>query len=311
MGRSLTRSLGTLSLLFSITNFAAAYEHVPVYPGDLIYGKDNRTEINEYFESSFRNKANSVALRVAKRRLTVDRNDSSRILFPNVSLENAMPQICKDERFIEQTTLGTCSGFLVGPNTLVTAGHCVANEKECSDNKWVFGFKNGVTELKSNQVYSCKKIITQRYVYDSKEVSDYAVIELDRKVEGYVPLKTRKFGRVLLNTPLVVIGHPMGLPMKATDGAVVNRMNDKELENKWKSLKLRTNYFTANLDSYGGNSGSPVFNQENGQVEGILIQGADDFIYNPDKECLESRRLSDSHLNSYEKVMRINKVPGL
>lgn len=311
MGRSLTRSVGTLSLILSITNLAAAFERVPSYPGDLIYGKDNRTEINDYYEKSFRDKSNSVALRVSKRRLSVDRNDSNRILFPNVSLENAMPQICKDERFVEQTTLGTCSGFLVGPKTLVTAGHCIANEKECTTNNWVFGFKEGVTELKSSQVYSCKKIITQRYVYDEKEVSDYAVIELDRPVEGYVPLKMRKFGRVLLNTPLVVIGHPMGLPMKATDGAVVSRMNEKERQNTWRSLRLRSSYFTANLDSYGGNSGSPVFNQKNGQVEGILIQGADDFVYNPDKECMESRKLSDSHLNTYEKIMRINKVPGL
>lgn len=185
------------------------------------------------------------------------------------------------------------------------------NTKECADNKWVFGFKEGVTEFNKSQVYSCKSITTQRYVYDKKEVSDYAVIELDRKVTGYVPLKTRKFGRVLINTPLVVIGHPMGLPMKAADGAVVSRMNEVERENKFESLKKRSHYFTANLDAYGGNSGSPVFNLRNGQVEGILIQGADDFIYNPNKECLESRRLSDFYLNTYEKVMRINKIPGL
>lgn len=311
MGRSFTRSLGTtLSLMLTFTNFAYAYHQPPSYPGDLIYGKDNRTEIGDY-TSSFQKKSASVALRVSKRRLTVDRNDANRILFPNISLSSAMPQICEDERFVDQTSLGTCSGFLVGPKTLVTAGHCIANERECTDNKWVFGFKEGTTELKSSQVYSCKKIISQRYVYDTKEVSDYAVIELDRAVEGYVPLKTRKFGRVSLDTKLVVIGHPMGLPMKATDGAVVSKMNDIERENKFKSYKLRSHYFTANLDSYGGNSGSPVFNEKNGQVEGILIQGADDFVYNPDKECLESRRLSDSHLNTYEKVMRINKVPGL
>ena len=311
MGRSFTRSLGTMSLLFLMTNSIQAIEHPPVFPGDLIYGKDNRVEVDDYYKAEFRNKASSVALKVSKRRLTVDRNDSNRILFPNISLENAMPQICSDERFVEQVTLGNCSGFLVGPSTLVTAGHCMVNQKECDDNKWVFGFKDGVIELNASQVYSCKKITSQRYVYNDEEVSDYAVIELDRPVVGYTPLKTRKFGRALINTPLLVIGHPMGLPMKITDGAVVSRMNNVERENKWNSFKLRSNYFTANLDSYGGNSGSPVFNKKNGNVEGILIQGADDFVYNPNKECLESRKLSDSHLNSYEKVMRINKVPGL
>lgn len=289
-----------------------AFDRLPdTEGGDLIYGNDDRTEIDLYSDSSFIEKAQSVALRVPKKRLTTDRNDPNRILFPFVTLQSAMPQICSDERFTEQVSLGNCSGFLVGPKTLVTAGHCMVNEKECSDNKWVFGFKDGTTELTSSQVYSCSKIVSQKYVYNSKEISDYAVIELDREVQGYVPLKTRKFGRVLINTPLVVIGHPMGLPMKATDGGRVSRFNEIEKQTKIKSFLLRSNYFTANLDAYGGNSGSPVFNKRTGKVEGILVQGAEDFVYNAEKECLESRKLSNSHLNTYEKVMRINKVPGI
>ena len=170
---------------------------------------------------------------------------------------------------------------------------------------------SGVTSFKLNQVYSCSKIFTQRYVYSNTEVSDYAVIELDREVANYKPLKLRKFGFVAHNTPLVVVGHPMGLPMKATDGGVVSRMNDIERENIFKSFLLKRNYFTTNLDAYGGNSGSPVFNKKTGVVEGILVQGAEAFEYNDEKECLQSKRLRNSHLETYEKVMRINRVPGL
>ncbi|MBC7714248.1 MAG: trypsin-like peptidase domain-containing protein [Rhizobacter sp.] len=301
-----------ISSIFVIATSAGAFEHLPVISGeDLIYGSDNRVEIDQYSDSSFINKSNSIALRVPKKRLVVDRDNENRILFPNVVLKNAMPQICEDERFTEQVSLGNCSGFLVSPTTLVTAGHCMVNAKECSDNKWVFGFKEGVTEFSPSQVYSCKSITAQKYVYSDKEVNDYAVIELDRPVKGFVKLNTRKFGRALLNTPLVVIGHPLGLPMKATDGAVVSRMNDLEREHPIKSFLLRDHYFTANLDSYGGNSGSPVFNARNGNVEGILVQGAEDFIYSPEKGCMQSRHLSDSHWNTYEKVMRINKVPGI
>jgi hypothetical protein len=36
----------------------------------------------------------------------------------------------------------------------------------------------------------------------------------------------------------------------------------------------------ANLDTYGGNSGSPVFNATNHQVEGILVRGENDFVTN-------------------------------
>ena len=278
---------------------------------ELIYGEDDRTEIDLYNGQKIVDASQSVAMRVSKRRLIVDRNNENRILFPNVSLKKMNPQICESEKFTDQVSLGSCSGFLVNETTLVTAGHCMTSEKECADHKWVFGFKEGVTELTTGQVYSCKKIMHQKYVYNEKEISDYAVIQLDRKVTSYTPLKLRKFGWPHYKTPLVVVGHPMGLPMKATSGGVVSQMNDLERENKWQSLKLRTNYFTTNLDAYGGNSGSPVFNEKTGKVEGILIQGADDFFYNEEKECMESRKLSNSHLEAYEKVMRITKIPGI
>lgn len=278
---------------------------------DLIYGSDDRYEVTDYSDQDFIAKSRSVALRVPAKRLSVDRDDSSLINFPHRKLKNVIPQICPTERFIEQFSVGDCSGFLVAPNLLVTAGHCMASESECTNNKWVFDFKDQTTQFKSSDVYSCKKIVSQKYMYSELEVNDYAVIELDRAVAGRSPLKFRKFGRVSLNTPLVVVGHPLGLPMKITDGAIVSRMNEMERDRPVHSWLLRSNYFTANLDSYAGNSGSPVFNKNSGKVEGILIQGADDFIFNQETQCLESVHLTNSHLNTYEKVMRINKVPGL
>ena len=311
MQKFIVHTLASSSFFILLQASAMSYVKFPQTSLDLIYGQDDRIEIDQYEDGSLIEKSNSIAIRVSNRRLTVDRNDPNRVLFPYILLKAAMPRICQTERFIDQVSLGDCSGFLVGPKTLVTAGHCMLSKNECSNYKWVFGFKESTIELTSSQVYSCKKITAQRYVYNEKEVSDYAVIELDRKVEGYIPLSRRKTGYVLPNTSLVTIGHPMGLPMKAIDGGVVSRMNDIERETKLKSLLLRSHYFTANLDTYGGSSGSPVFNKRNGKVEGILIQGADDFVLDETNDCLQSRKLNDSHLNSYEKVMRINKVPGL
>src|SRR5262249_51918318 len=37
-------------------------------------------------------------------------------------------------------------------------------------------------------------------------------------------------------------------------------------------------FFVANLDTYGGNSGSPVFNSDTHVVEGILVRGENDFV---------------------------------
>lgn len=278
---------------------------------DLIYGKDDRYEVSEYAMPFFVNKARSVALKVSNRKLTESREDKTLLNFTTRKLKQVVPQICPDERYVDQVSLGDCSGFLISPDKIVTAGHCMMNETECSGSKWVFDFKAETKAIKKSNVYSCKKILKQKYVYNKVQVNDYAVIELDRPVFGRAPLEYRKIGLVEHDTPLVVIGHPLGLPMKITDGGRVSGLNDIERESTMLSVLLRRNYFNANLDTFAGNSGSPVFNYETGKVEGLLIQGADDFAFNETKGCLESRHLSNDPLNTYEKVMRINHVPGL
>jgi hypothetical protein len=55
------------------------------------------------------------------------------------------------------------------------------------------------------------------------------------------------------------------LPTKFADGAAV-RNNQPDA------------FFVANLDTYGGNSGSPVFNSDTHEVEGILVRGDADFV---------------------------------
>jgi V8-like Glu-specific endopeptidase len=69
----------------------------------------------------------------------------------------------------------------------------------------------------------------------------------------------------------VVIGHPTGLPTKVSAGANVRSVNDV--------------YFVANLDTFGGNSGSAVFNAETGEIEGILVRGERDYRYNSARGC--------------------------
>jgi hypothetical protein len=284
---------------------------LPIENTDLIYGSDDRYEVSEYSNPVFVSKARSVALKVSNKRLSEDREDPTLVNFATRKLKQTIPQICPTERFIDQVSLGDCSGFLISPTKLVTAGHCMLTQAECTGSKWVFDFRAETKVFKKSDVYSCKKIVVQKFVYDKKQVSDYAIIELDRPVFNRPTLDYRKHGIVDRETSLVVIGHPMGLPMKITDGGRVTGMNDLELDHRFLSAFQRRSYFTTNIDSYAGNSGSPVFNYETGKVEGILIQGADDFIFNQEKSCLESRHLSNSALNSYEKVMRINHVPGL
>ena len=48
--------------------------------------------------------------------------------------------LCKEEPFFEQEVGAFCSGSLVGPDVIMTAGHCVPSAEECANIKFVFGF---------------------------------------------------------------------------------------------------------------------------------------------------------------------------
>ena len=90
------------------------------------------------------------------------------------------------------------------------------------------------------------------------------VVGFDRRVAGRTPLRVSS-RKIADGRAVFVIGHPSGLPAKYAGGAHVR-------DNR------RRAYFTANLDTYGGNSGSPVFDRRTKTVEGILASGEQDFV---------------------------------
>jgi hypothetical protein len=90
-------------------------------------------------------------------------------------------------------------------------------------------------------------------------------VRLDRPVVGRTPVRLRGSGKVKSDERVFVIGHPCGLPQKLARGARVRN-------------NTHAAYFVANLDTYGGNSGSPVFNGGSYQLEGILVRGQKDFV---------------------------------
>lgn len=276
----------------------------------VIYGEDNRSEAEHYHDAAFRDLSDSVAGMIRSNSLFKDPKNPGRLIFPKRVAQDFL-NLCPEEPFSQQISLPLCSGFLVGEDLLVTAGHCVENKGDCARYKWAFGYKADTLSLSVEDVYSCEKIL-ETQVYESKfKLIDYAVIKLDRKVEGREPLKYRQRSKARINQPLVVIGHPMGLPLKISDNAKITRMSLEELKKPLSHFIKKRTYFLANLDTYGGNSGSPVFNQETREVEGILVEGAEDFVEDESRGCMTSSRLSNKRWKVQEKVFRITKIPFL
>lgn len=254
----------SVSLLLSLSAFAST-KHI-----DVIYGEDNRKDVFESTDSALVELSKSTAAMIGSSNLKSLTNGEIQISANTLQSRG----ICAQERFSKQISAANCSGFLVAPNVLVTAGHCIKSQMDCSSYKWVFDFKvdhseQGAVTVAKNAVYSCKKIISRSL--DALTKDDYAVIELDRNVQDRRPLSFRKKGKIAKGTSLAVIGHPTGLPTKIADGAKVRSLSGK--------------FFVANLDTFGGNSGSAVFNTKTGEVEGILVRGETDYVYNSSLGC--------------------------
>lgn len=238
----------------------------------VIYGEDNRVDVSDSNNPLFIKLAMSTAAQIDKSKLTIRGSDA---ILSFESLENGMG-VCPTEKFAAQNSIARCSGFLIAKDLLVTAGHCVRSQQECDKYSWVFDYREGEVndgKLPSSSVYSCKKIIRQ--ALDPISEADYALIQLDRKVKDRKPLKFRKSGSPSVGDELVVIGHPSGLTTKISDGA-------KVVENS------ADQYVLTDLDTYGGNSGSAVFNATSGAIEGILVRGAKDYVYDWQQGCYVS-----------------------
>lgn len=263
----------------------------------VVYGQDDRLDVFETTNNLHLELAESTAAMISSGSLKVD---GANVRVTGSSLQSR--GICATAKFSKQVTAANCSGFLVGEDLLVTAGHCIRSQYDCSSWKWVFDFAvNDASEtgaevvVPANSVYGCKEIVSQSL--NSRNQDDFALIRLDRKVTDRAALRVRTEGRVADKTPIVVIGHPTGLPTKVSAGANVrNNRNDI--------------YFVANLDTFGGNSGSAVFDAETGLVEGILVRGENDYVYDSAQGCRVPQQCDNDSCRG-EDVTRITNIKAL
>ncbi|OGS11567.1 MAG: hypothetical protein A2234_04405 [Elusimicrobia bacterium RIFOXYA2_FULL_58_8] len=237
--------------------------------GRSIYGPDNRLD---YFEASagMQTLSNSVvslwqSYKVVANASTGKYDLSTRTL-------GEARNLCPSEKFRDQKIGAFCSGSLVGEDLVMTAGHCIETEADCADTKLVFGFKvgkageTGPSSIAKSEVYTCSSIV-KRYL-GAGLGADYALIKLDRKVTGHAPLAINRTGAIKRDTKIFVIGHPSGLPLKVAADSKVRDVS-------------RPGYFVADLDTFGGNSGSAVFNLATNKIEGILVRGDEDYTSTP------------------------------
>lgn len=249
-----------------------------------IYGHDQRMEISQ----------SDTALCIAKSAVMAifPREALSRISRDQWQLTTGLSLLasgwCVDERFATQPTGVFCTAFLISTDRIATAAHCInaaddvaGDGLDCANALFVFDYQLTAdgelpTNYDTSQVYACAEVTGGK---GSPIGADWRVVQLDRDTNR-APLPLYTGNPLPVETTFVdVIGHPLGLPMKAATNGVLlpSGAND---------------YFLANIDTYEGNSGSPVLirYQNLPVVIGLLSSGALDFFIPQDgNECKVSK----------------------
>ncbi|MBI5744552.1 MAG: trypsin-like peptidase domain-containing protein [Elusimicrobia bacterium] len=248
-------------------------------PPRVVYGADDRRDLYQVADPRLLKLAGSTAALFERSR--VQSGGAGQPALLGLRPYGKEFNLCRREPFFEQGTGAFCTGALVAPDVVLTAGHCVRELYDCRQTAFVFGFAlaaagQAADSVPAADVYYCADLIDRE---ELKPGADWALVRLDRPVAGRAPLALSR-SEPVAGAPLLVIGHPSGLPAKVAGGANVRDASP-------------SGYFTANLDTYGGNSGSPVFNAETGLITGVLVRGEKDYAFDEAEDCRVSKVCAD------------------
>ena len=257
-------TLGMMSLAASVGCAGpAGGDGVVEVQGKVVYGTDDRRDPFAYADQVWAARALEFTAALVPTS-QINATDPNNLNIGNRILAERL-NVCPDERFASQPANADCSATLIAPDIMLTAGHCINN---CNDSRFVFDYyvtaAGTLPAITQDDVYACSSFLAR---VQSTTGLDYSIVRLSRPVVGRQPAVVRTARTALpVGTPLIVNGHPSGLPLKIADNAAV-RSNSPNLD-----------WFVANTDTFVGNSGSGVFDANTKELVGILVRGAQDYV---------------------------------
>lgn len=253
---------------------------------------DSRIEVNELsplisWQRKILDNSRSVGVVIHRDRLS-DLTDSIYALDISTHLKTVF-KLCPEEPYGAQVSLGVGTAFIIGMDTMMTAGHVF--EGSIEDYVILFNFEI------INRGGAIFPIVYQRNVYEIEEIIsedtqlDITSFRVNKPLQA-APLKLATQNTLSRNQSIYMIGHPSGLPKKVALNASIYT-NDELF------------HFYTTLDAFQGNSGSPVFDMETHTVIGVLVSGLQDYQWTG--SCNKSNVCFIPYCKG-EKVMRMEQI---
>ena len=205
--------------------------------------------------------------------------------------------LCADERFREQPVVlerqgGVpgdfgYTGYLVGPDTVLTCWHGWAYFSGRAQVA-IFGYAlrpdgSDPVELPASQVLPIAALPVNRPPPAAERgdcSGDWVTLRLEHPVTHLRDLAPPRLEAPRPGRRVYTLGHPLGLPLKLATGGEV--------------LSAGDGAFRTSLDTFAGNSGSPVFDAGSDALVGLVVEGQkgqDDFEPAPARRCYVTNRI--------------------
>lgn len=207
--------------------------------------------------------------------------------------------VCPDDPLaseLREPTVGTCTGFIVAPDLVLTAGHCIDAVDHVGNLRVVLDYarEDGTLprRLGKDQVFS---VSVDARSEDARH--DWATLRIrggsfPRRVAPLCRPSDICDGR----EGVWSIGHPLGMSRRYLA--------------QHRVLRRSESHVVTDLDTYVGSSGSPVFDRHVGRVLGLVVSGRPDFSRGR-TGCLQTSVIHrDARFRKREVALRIDALPA-